>query len=83
MVGAEFFDKLEPEPKFLTSWSRSRTKMDQLCNNDCLPVVNSSFNKRRKRCLLLSLKEGKAQRIVWLAKIRREHTLKKTCVRFC
>jgi hypothetical protein len=28
-AGAEIFDKLEPEPKFLTSWSlsRSRTKM--------------------------------------------------------
>jgi hypothetical protein len=23
-AGAEIFDKLEPEPKFLTSWSRSR-----------------------------------------------------------
>jgi hypothetical protein len=38
MVGAgaetEIFDKLEPEPKpkFLTSWSRSRTKMDRLRN---------------------------------------------------
>jgi hypothetical protein len=34
--GAEIFDKLEPEPepKFLTSWSRSRsrTKMDRLRN---------------------------------------------------
>jgi hypothetical protein len=36
MVGAvaEIFDKLEPEPepKILTSWSRSRTKMDRLRN---------------------------------------------------
>jgi hypothetical protein len=31
-AGAEIFDKLEPEPKFLTSWSRSRTKMDRLRN---------------------------------------------------
>jgi hypothetical protein len=31
---AEIFDKLElePEPKFLTSWSRSRTNMDRLRN---------------------------------------------------
>jgi hypothetical protein len=33
-AGAEIFDKLEPEPKFLTSWSRSRTKMDRLRNTD-------------------------------------------------
>jgi hypothetical protein len=34
MVGAEaeIFAKLEPEPKFLTSRSRSRTKMDRLRN---------------------------------------------------
>jgi hypothetical protein len=31
-AGAEIFDKLEPEPKFFTSWSRSRTKMDRLRN---------------------------------------------------
>jgi hypothetical protein len=33
-AGAEMFDKLEPEPepKFLTIWSRSRTKTDRLCN---------------------------------------------------
>jgi hypothetical protein len=31
-AGAEIFDKLEPEPKFKTSWSRSRTKMDRLRN---------------------------------------------------
>jgi hypothetical protein len=33
-AGAEIFDKLEPEPepKFLTSWSRRRTKMDRLRN---------------------------------------------------
>jgi hypothetical protein len=29
-AGAEIFDKLEPEPKFLTS--RSRTKIDPLRN---------------------------------------------------
>jgi hypothetical protein len=33
-AGAEIFDKLEPEPKFFTSWSRSRTKMDRLRNTD-------------------------------------------------
>jgi hypothetical protein len=32
-AGAEIFDKLEPEPKFVTSWSRSRTKMDRLRNS--------------------------------------------------
>jgi hypothetical protein len=34
IVGAatEIFDKLEPEPKFLRSWNRSRTKMDRLRN---------------------------------------------------
>jgi hypothetical protein len=32
MAGAGIFDKLEPEPKFLTSWSRSRTKIDRLRN---------------------------------------------------
>jgi hypothetical protein len=34
MVGAggEIFDRLEPEPKFLTSWSRSRTEIDRLRN---------------------------------------------------
>jgi hypothetical protein len=35
-TGAEIFYKLEPDPKFLTSWSqsqtRSRTKMDRLRN---------------------------------------------------
>jgi hypothetical protein len=33
-AGAEIFDKLEPETelKFLTSWSRSRTKMNRLRN---------------------------------------------------
>jgi hypothetical protein len=36
-AGAEIFDKLEPEPKFLTSWSQSwsRTKMDRLRNTAC------------------------------------------------
>jgi hypothetical protein len=29
-AGAEIFDKLEPEPKFLTSWSRKN--MDRLRN---------------------------------------------------
>jgi hypothetical protein len=33
-AGAKIFAKLEPEPKFLTSWSRSRTKMDRLRNTD-------------------------------------------------
>jgi hypothetical protein len=33
-AGAEIFDKLEPEPKFLTSWSHIRTKMDRLRNTD-------------------------------------------------
>jgi hypothetical protein len=35
-AGAEIFDKLEPElePKFLTSRSRSRTKMDRLRNTE-------------------------------------------------
>jgi hypothetical protein len=28
-AGAEIFDKLEPEPKFLTSWSRSRSRAAQ------------------------------------------------------
>jgi hypothetical protein len=31
-AGAEFFYKLEPELKFLTSWSRSRTKIDRFRN---------------------------------------------------
>jgi hypothetical protein len=35
MAGPEFFDQLEPEPKFLTTWSRSCTKMDRLRNTDC------------------------------------------------
>jgi hypothetical protein len=45
-AGAEIFDKLEPEPKFLTSWSRSRTKMDRLRNTASIddlcyiPVIN-------------------------------------------
>jgi hypothetical protein len=33
-AGAKIFDKLEPEPKFLTSWSWSCTKMDRLRNTD-------------------------------------------------
>jgi hypothetical protein len=28
-AGAEIFDKLEPEPEFLTSWSRSRSQPAQ------------------------------------------------------
>jgi hypothetical protein len=40
-AGAGIFDKLEPEPKFLTSWSRSRTKMDRLRNTACKSKYNS------------------------------------------
>jgi hypothetical protein len=29
------WSELEPEPEFSTSWSRSRTKMDQLRNTGC------------------------------------------------
>jgi hypothetical protein len=42
-AGAKIFDKLEleQEPKFLTSWSRSRTKMDRLRNT----VYKGNFYK--------------------------------------
>jgi hypothetical protein len=56
MVGAgtEIFDKLEPEPKFLTSWSRSRTKMDRLRNTGtystnywrCVSLLSSTCRHR-------------------------------------
>jgi hypothetical protein len=29
----------EPEPKFLTSWSRSRTKMDRLRNTGLVKII--------------------------------------------
>jgi hypothetical protein len=41
-AGAKIFDTLEPEPKFLTSWSRSRTKMDRLRNTD-YKILNLSI----------------------------------------
>jgi hypothetical protein len=48
MDGAEIFDKLEPEPepepKFLTSWSRSRTKLDRLRNTDFKIDENLHFH---------------------------------------
>jgi hypothetical protein len=43
-AGAEFFDKLESEPKFLTSWSQSRTKMDRLRNTASLLYMASIRN---------------------------------------
>jgi hypothetical protein len=48
-AGAEIFDKLEPEPKFLTSWSRSLTKMDRLRN-----TASGKQNKRQKQTILLT-----------------------------
>jgi hypothetical protein len=47
-AGAEIFDKLETEPKFLTSWSRSRTKMDRLRNtggDTVIILVNAGILK--------------------------------------
>jgi hypothetical protein len=32
------WSELEPEPEFLTSWSRSRTKMDRLRNTGIMHV---------------------------------------------
>jgi hypothetical protein len=48
-AGADIFDKLEPEPKFLTSWSRSRTQIDRLGNtaifrNTLLQTSRKTFN---------------------------------------
>jgi hypothetical protein len=34
--------ELDPEPEFLTSWSRSRTKMDRLCNTVCMSNDNDT-----------------------------------------
>jgi hypothetical protein len=56
-AGAEIFDKLEPgpEPKFFTSWSRSRTKMVWLRNTagnfilNKLCVIKSVFDSFTKR----------------------------------
>jgi hypothetical protein len=45
-AGAEIFDKLEAEPKFLTSWSRSRTKMEWLRNTGNMP--KNCLNKKLK-----------------------------------
>jgi hypothetical protein len=44
MVGAgvEIFDKLEPEPKFLTSWSRGRnTRKKKNKFNPAVPMAES------------------------------------------
>jgi hypothetical protein len=48
-AGADIFDKLEPEPKFLTSWSRSRAQIDRLGNtaifrNTLLQTSRKTFN---------------------------------------
>jgi hypothetical protein len=54
-AGAEIFDKLEPEPepKFLTNWSRSRTKMDRLRNTVygyTQPGGSSRVRENQGRC---------------------------------
>jgi hypothetical protein len=41
-AGAEIFDKLEPESKFLTSWSRSRTKINRLRNTAICIIQHTS-----------------------------------------
>jgi hypothetical protein len=40
-AGAEIFDKLEPEPKFLTSWSRSRSRAAQKWTGSATLVLSS------------------------------------------
>jgi hypothetical protein len=49
-AGAEIFDKLEPEPKFLTSWSRSRSRAAQKWTGSATLVeANVSANTKSYR----------------------------------